>query len=241
MSAGEQQHVSTHSPQAAHGPVSPGDDLGRRFPSRAAVAEQLPVGALCPNIGRPPSLILAVVPFQQIGIDFGDGPKAGQFTCPAGALQGTGKDLGERQSLQALLKPGGVALAALGQRQIGQACMLAREAPRGLTVPGQVNDGNRFAHAFLPSATLSFAGSSPAFTGSFSFASRLSHMRKPPTNALAWSPSRQPGGSVLSFFASPPPSTTSSGCSPAIKRATTRSTCRFHFFVPSRLSPRRPR
>src|SRR5262245_20367107 len=209
MSAGEQQHVSTHSPQAAHGPVSPGDDLGRRFPSRAAVAEQLPVGALCPNLGRPPSLILAVVPFQQIGIDFGDAPKAGQFTCPAGALQGAGEDLDERQSLQTLLKPGGVALAALGQRQIGQSCVLAREAPRGLTVPGQVNDGKRFAHGFLLSTKVSFAGSSASFAGGSSFESTPAHMRKPPRNAFALAPARQPGGNVLSFFSFYPPSTTS--------------------------------
>src|SRR5262245_6116899 len=95
-------------------------DLSRRFPFGAAVAEQLPVVALGPNFGRPASLILAVVPFQQIAIDFGDAPKAGQSTCPAGALQRAGEDIGERQSFQALLKPGGVALAALGERQIGQ-------------------------------------------------------------------------------------------------------------------------
>src|SRR6516165_3012306 len=64
MSAGKKQHVSFLSAQAAHDTVSPRDDLGRRFPSRAAVAEQLPVGAFSANLGRPPSLILAVIPFK---------------------------------------------------------------------------------------------------------------------------------------------------------------------------------
>src|SRR6516162_2496396 len=98
MVAGKQQHVSLDRAEPAHSAVSPGGDLGRRFPARAAVAEQVPVGALSADLGRPASLVLAVIPFQEIAIDFGDAPKAGQLACPAGALQGTGKDLGERQS-----------------------------------------------------------------------------------------------------------------------------------------------
>src|SRR5262249_44519045 len=98
------------------------------------------------------------------------------------------------------LKPAGVALAALSQRQIGQSCVLSRETPRGLTVPGQVNDGKHFAHAVLPSVTLPFAGSSPSFAVSSSFASTPSHRRNPPRKAFLLSPARQAGGNVLSFF-----------------------------------------
>jgi hypothetical protein len=43
----------------------------------------------------------------------------------------------------------GVALAAVGQRQIGQSGVLARETPRGLTVPCEVNDGKCFIHDFV--------------------------------------------------------------------------------------------
>jgi hypothetical protein len=64
MSAGKKQHVSSCAMQAAHDTVSSRGDLGRRFSSRAAVAEQLPGGALGANLGRPPSFVRAVIPFQ---------------------------------------------------------------------------------------------------------------------------------------------------------------------------------
>ena len=49
--------------------------------------------------------------------------------------------------------------------------------------------------------------------------------RNPPTNALALSPARQPGGSSFSFLTFPPPKTTSSGSRAAMRRATTSATC----------------
>ncbi len=58
------------------------------------------------------------------------------------------------------------------------------------------------------------------------------HRRKPPRNALAFSPARQCGGSTLSLRALPPPITVSSGSSAAIRRVTTSATCSRHFFLP---------
>jgi hypothetical protein len=52
------------------------------------------------DLGRASTFILAVVPFEQIVIDFDCGAEAGQLTCPPCALQGTGKHLGEGQSFQ---------------------------------------------------------------------------------------------------------------------------------------------
>src|SRR5262249_46768105 len=66
------------------------------------------------------------------------------------------------------------------------------------------------------------------------------HSRKPPTKALALSPSRVCGGSVSSFFTLPPPITVSSGSSAAMKRATTSATSRRHFFLPWRFNPASP-
>src|SRR5262245_236546 len=67
-----------------------------------------------------------------------------------------------------------------------------------------------------------------------------SHTRKPPKNALALSPTRQPGGSSFSFLTFPPPKTTSSGWSAAVSRITTSFTVSRHFFLPRRNSPRMP-
>ena len=65
--------------------------------------------------------------------------------------------------------------------------------------------------------------------------------RKPPTKALALSPSRHPGGSSFSFLTLPPPRTTYSGSRAAMRRAMTSATCCRHFFLPSRSYPWTPR
>src|SRR5262249_56482708 len=44
----------------------------------------------------------------------------------------------------------------LSQRQVGQACMLAREAPGRLAVPGQINDRQLFTHG-LATPTMSLS------------------------------------------------------------------------------------
>src|SRR2546430_9421533 len=81
----------------------------------------------------------AVVPFDQITIDFGWPPEPGQFAGASGALQGTREDLREGQSGEPLPEPSGIAFAMFGQRQIGKPRMLARKAPGGLAVAHQIN------------------------------------------------------------------------------------------------------
>jgi hypothetical protein len=102
------------------------------------------------DLCRSAALILAVVPFDQVGVDFGHGAKAGQFAGPNRALQRAGKDLDKGQSPQPLTESAGVALAAFGQRQIGAAGVLAGETPGSLAMPRQVNDRKGFAHATHP-------------------------------------------------------------------------------------------
>ena len=66
------------------------------------------------NLHRSETFVIAVVPFDQVAIDFGCGPEAGQFAGASGALQGTREDLHERQSGQPFAKPAGIAFATLG-------------------------------------------------------------------------------------------------------------------------------
>src|SRR5262249_52025652 len=65
--------------------------------------------------------------------------------------------------------------------------------------------------------------------------------RNPPTNALALSPTLQPGGNLLRFLTFPPPRTTSSGSSAAMRRATTSLTACSHFLLPNQARPETPR
>src|SRR6516164_3201429 len=64
--------------------------------------------------------------------------------------------------------------------------------------------------------------------------------RKPPVNASAFSPWRQPLGSFLSSFTLPPPRTISSGSSAVARRPTTSKTYFPHLFLPHFFSPRTP-
>src|SRR5882672_7306832 len=98
------------------------------------------------NVHRSAAFVFAVVPFDQVPIDFGRGPEASQFAGASGALQRTREDLRKGQSRQPFPKPAGIAFATLGERYISQPCMLAREAPGGLAVPCQINHWKNFAH-----------------------------------------------------------------------------------------------
>ena len=93
MPARKNQHVTFDRPHPAHDAVGPRADLTRRLSSGAAVAEELPVRALRMDLGRAPPLILAVIPLDQVGVDFGRGPKAGQSQVRAARCKGLVKTL----------------------------------------------------------------------------------------------------------------------------------------------------
>ena len=67
-------------------------------------------------------------------------PKARQLASAPRALQRAGENLGETQSLQPFAEPACVALAPIGQGQIGKPGMLARKTPCSLAVPREIND-----------------------------------------------------------------------------------------------------
>ena len=54
--------------------------------------------------------------------------------------------MSESEFLQPLPEAAGVAFAALGQGDVGQAGVLAGNCPRSLAVAGQVNDRQGLAH-----------------------------------------------------------------------------------------------
>jgi hypothetical protein len=86
MSARKQQHIAMDSAQAAHNAIRPGGYLLRRFTSRATVAEKLPFWTLCADLGPAAAFVFAIVPLDQVTIDFGNGAESGQLTSPNGAL-----------------------------------------------------------------------------------------------------------------------------------------------------------
>src|SRR5229473_125231 len=147
--ARKNQNVAFDRAHTINHAISPRSNLGGRFTSGTAVAEQLPVRALGVDLRSASTLVFAVVPFEQVAINIGLGAEASQFACAGCTPQRTGKYPGETPSPELFPKLVGVALAAVGQRQIGQSGVLARETPRGLTVPCEVNDGKCFTHDFV--------------------------------------------------------------------------------------------
>src|SRR5437773_3513346 len=152
MRARKDQHITLDSAGAFHHTICSRANLFWRFPSGAAIPKQLPIRALPVNVSGKAALILAIVPFEQVPIDFSHSSKASQLAGPGGTLQRAGKHLGESYSTQPFLKPACIALAAFRERQVGKSSVLARERPRGFPVPGEVNDRQHFAHRFIPLA-----------------------------------------------------------------------------------------
>src|SRR5262249_51233680 len=130
----------------------PRADLPGRLASGTAVAKELPARTLRKNLGGATALVLAVVPFDKIGIDLCDCAEARKLTRPEGPPQGTAEHPGEGQPFQPFPEPARVALAALGEGQIRAPGVLPRDRPGGLTVPRHVRDGKPRAHTAAPSA-----------------------------------------------------------------------------------------
>src|SRR5262249_46179635 len=115
MTTGEKQNVSRHGAHAVHHAVCAGSNLLRGFAARTAVAEQLPSRTFGADLRRTAAFVFAVVPLDEVVVDFNHRSEAGQFTCAPGALQGTRPYSGELDSTKPLTKFSGIALAALGQ------------------------------------------------------------------------------------------------------------------------------
>ncbi len=150
MAAGENQHVTLDRARAFHRAVCPRANLVRRFPSRAAITKQLPIRALPVDVSGKATLILAIVPFEQVTVDFSHSSKASQLAGPGGTLQRAGKHPGESHSTQSFLEPARIALAPFCERQVSKSRVLACDSPGGFPVSGQVNDRKHFAHRFTP-------------------------------------------------------------------------------------------
>src|SRR2546428_8070043 len=74
--ARKEQDVPPDLAHPTYHPVSPRSDLFGRLATRTAVAEQLPARALGVDFGAGATLVRAVVPFEEVRLDFGDGTEA---------------------------------------------------------------------------------------------------------------------------------------------------------------------
>jgi hypothetical protein len=96
MPARKYEYISLSCSSAIYDAVRPSTDVLNCLASWAAIAKKLPTGALNLNIRSAPALVVAVVPFDEIGIDFHGISKASQFARPHRSLQRTGEYRGKR-------------------------------------------------------------------------------------------------------------------------------------------------
>ena len=84
MTAGKNQHVAAYCADPAHDTISSSCHLLWRFTAGRAIAEQLPVRAFFQDVNRQAAFVLAVVPLNEISIDFSRRSESGQLTCFSG-------------------------------------------------------------------------------------------------------------------------------------------------------------
>ena len=134
-------------PTAIDDPVGSRTNLFGRFTTRASISKQLPIGALGVDLGRPLPFVFAVIPLHQIRAQLPPPrrtqPARKSATARCNGLVNTRREL---NALQSFAKLPSVVFAALGQRQIGQASVLAGQAPLRLAMPRQINDRKIVAH-----------------------------------------------------------------------------------------------
>jgi hypothetical protein len=96
-----------------------------------------PAGVRLPDLADGSAFHVAVVPFEQVGIDLGLVAVAGQLRGVAGAAQRADED--EREPAPGEEAPGALGLlaAGVGEREVGDAGVLPRLGPRRLAVTDQ--------------------------------------------------------------------------------------------------------
>jgi hypothetical protein len=100
--------------------------LFRRFAAGASVSKEIPVWTRLADVHGESSLVVAIVPFGQIGIDFGVSAQPGQLARAYDALAGTHLNASERNALEACAKFPGFVFAHNGQGNIRAARVPAR-------------------------------------------------------------------------------------------------------------------
>ena len=104
---------------AADNVFGAGDYLSGRFTAGAAIAEEPPVGAVAADFGAAETFVVSVIPFNEIGVEFGDGFVTSEGAGLGGALQRAGEHFGEGEAFQAFPKFERTAFAVGCERNVG--------------------------------------------------------------------------------------------------------------------------
>ncbi len=137
VAVGEQRHRPLGRPRPGDQPIRPAGHRLGGFALRAAVPEHQPVRLLGMDLVCGEPLIAPVVPLLQVGVEHRPLRQSRQGTGLAGALQRAAEHQGEGSPHQGRLQLARLGFPARGERQVGAAGVLAREAPGRLAVAHQ--------------------------------------------------------------------------------------------------------
>ena len=110
-------------------------DLIESFSAGEAIAKQFPIRTLRLDFRGGESFVIAIIPFDEVGVDFGCLTEAGKLARAPRPKQRTGKHFAELLIFEPLAELAGIALTAWGERQVRQPCVLAAQCPGGFAVP----------------------------------------------------------------------------------------------------------
>src|ERR1035437_782881 len=134
----KERNVATHRAQFRDDPVGTGGHFGGGLAVGAAVAPDVPVWILLAYIHRPPSFIVAVVPFSQIRFDLARRRESCELAGLARAQPRADADTVAPSLGQTWRKSACFIFAVRGQPEVGAPGVLAGERPRGLAVPNEM-------------------------------------------------------------------------------------------------------
>src|SRR5580658_2738142 len=139
MAAGKHDRLVIRCAKAANDAIGAGADLRWLLAVRAPVAEQEPAGSVRKDFAGLATLVVAVVPFEQVGIKLGGVAEPSERTGASRTLKGTGENPIKLKSLKTLVEPSGLAFALFRERNICASSMLAACAPFGFAMADEID------------------------------------------------------------------------------------------------------
>src|ERR1700689_1101267 len=139
MAAGKHDRLVIRCAKAPNDAIGAGADLAWLLAVRASVAEQEPAGPAGEDFAALASLVVAVIPFEQVGIKLGGVAESSERTGAGRALKGTGENPVKLESLEALVEPPGFAFALVREGNVRASRMLAAQAPFGFAVANEID------------------------------------------------------------------------------------------------------
>ena len=149
MSTRKQHYVARDGTYPRYDAVGSSGYLLRRFTSRAPIPKKLPAGPLQPDLCRAETLVFAVIPLDQVRIDLSYRTEPCELAGSERPLQRARKHLVGIQPLQPVPETQGDMLTGFRQWQVREPRMLSGEAPRGFTMPGEIDNLKVLAQTLL--------------------------------------------------------------------------------------------